>query len=556
MTSLQYTKDNEAHKQEVQSKAKAKVITWGVVWLLLLCTIGPAGGPFTFLVILVGGCILAAKNGGIIAAAFTANAVRDKVQATTHGSADWAGLWDMLEMGAFKPKGAKAQEFALASCKPSSWPDEEPFTALDRRVRVGGHVVTVAPTGTGKGVACVIPTLLEYDGSAIVIDVKGENAAVTARASGAAGPEIYTIDPFGVTGQPKATYNPLAVVDVTNPDCVATSAAIADALVMVNPEAQGADHFDETARKLLQGLILYVCALYPENLRTLAEVRRALTLTPNLFKGMIEHMASDESIAYSIPARVGALVLSVGDRELGSILSTAQRHTEFLDDPRICEALGDSEHAADLRLVKQVRMTVYIVLPAHVIRQNARFMRLFVGGTMQALTATQGAPETNVALILDEFAQLGYLKAIEDNVSLLRSYGVNFWLFLQDMSQLQKTYPRWQTFLANSTKQFFGTSDLDTAKYISESLGQFTQDVVSSGQSHSQNGPGPNHGSESSSTNQSSMARHLLTPDEVMRLDVNKAIVLIKHKRPILASKVNYLHDPEYAGKADPNPFH
>ncbi len=375
MTSLQQTKDNEAHKQEVQSKAKAKVITWGVVWLLLLFTIGPAGGAFTFLVILVAGCVWAAKNMGIISAAFTTNAIRDKTAATTHGSADWAGLWDMLEMGAFKPKGAKAQEFALASCKPSSWPDEEPFNALDRRVRVGGHVVTVAPTGTGKGVACVIPTLLEYDGSAIVIDVKGENAAVTARARRELGQEIYTIDPFGITGQPKATYNPLAVVDVTNPDCVATSAAIADALVMVNPEAQGADHFDETARKLLQGLILYVCALYPENLRTLAEVRRALTLTPNLFKGMIEHMASDESIAYSIPARVAALVLSVGDRELGSILSTAQRHTEFLDDPRICEALGDSEHAADLRLVKQVRMTVYIVLPAHVIRQNARFMR-------------------------------------------------------------------------------------------------------------------------------------------------------------------------------------
>ncbi len=171
MTSLQQTKDNEAHKQEVQSKAKAKVITWGVVWLLLLFTIGPAGGAFTFLVILVAGCVWAAKNMGIISAAFTTNAIRDKTAATTHGSADWAGLWDMLEMGAFKPKGAKAQEFALASCKPSSWPDEEPFNALDRRVRVGGHVVTVAPTGTGKGVACVIPTLLEYDGSAIVIDV-------------------------------------------------------------------------------------------------------------------------------------------------------------------------------------------------------------------------------------------------------------------------------------------------------------------------------------------------------------------------------------------------
>ena len=43
-------------------------------------------------------------------------------------------------------------------------------------------IVTVAPTGSGKGIGAVIPNLLDYPGSALVLDVKGENAAVTARA--------------------------------------------------------------------------------------------------------------------------------------------------------------------------------------------------------------------------------------------------------------------------------------------------------------------------------------------------------------------------------------
>ncbi len=111
--------------------------------------------------------------------------------------------------------------------------------------------------------------------------------------------------------------------------------------------------------------------------------------------------------------------------------------------------------------------------------------------------------------------------------------------------------------MANSTKQFFGCSDVDTAKYISESLGQYTQSIES--QSHSRNHSptaGPAGGSSSSSTSHSHIARALLTPDEVMRLDVTKAIVLIKHKAPIMATKINYLTDPEYVGLADPNPFH
>jgi type IV secretion system protein VirD4 len=57
-----------------------------------------------------------------------------------------------------------------------------------------------------------------------------------------------------------------------------------------------------------------------------------------------------------------------------------------------------------------------------------------------------------VAFLLDEFAQLGRMQAVEDAISLVRGYGAAFWLFVQDLSQLKAIYPKWQTFLAN-TKQ-------------------------------------------------------------------------------------------------------
>ncbi|MCI5142939.1 MAG: transporter, partial [Candidatus Electrothrix sp. ATG1] len=43
-----------------------------------------------------------------------------------------------------------------------------------------GHLLTVAPTRSGKGTGQIIPNLLRWEGSAIVIDIKGENYLKTA----------------------------------------------------------------------------------------------------------------------------------------------------------------------------------------------------------------------------------------------------------------------------------------------------------------------------------------------------------------------------------------
>ena len=59
-----------------------------------------------------------------------------------------------------------------------------------------GHILTCAPTGAGKGVGAVIPNLIDYPGSAFVLDLKGENFAVTARARRQAGQYVFLIDPF------------------------------------------------------------------------------------------------------------------------------------------------------------------------------------------------------------------------------------------------------------------------------------------------------------------------------------------------------------------------
>jgi hypothetical protein len=87
----------------------------------------------------------------------------------------------------------------------------------DRRFRQDGHVLTCAPTGAGKGIGAVIPNLLDYPGSAFVLDFKGEIYAVTASARRALDHDVILIDPFGVTGAPTRSLNWLDTLD--SPTC-------------------------------------------------------------------------------------------------------------------------------------------------------------------------------------------------------------------------------------------------------------------------------------------------------------------------------------------------
>jgi type IV secretion system protein VirD4 len=142
---------------------------------------------------------------------------------------------------------------------------------------------------------------------------------------------------------------------------------------------------------------------------------------------------------------------------------------------------------------------------------------------------------------------------LADSITLLRGYGAQLWVFVQDLSQLKAVYPRWQSFLANTSQQFFGTADYDTACYLSGALGQQTIHFETAGSSYSNQGI-RKPGSVSSSLGEHLQGRPLLTPDEVMRLGPTRPLILIAGEPPYLLDRVNYLTDPDYSGGSIPTP--
>ena len=417
-----------------------------------------------------------------------------------------------------------------------------------------GHVLTVAPTRSGKGVSCVIPNLLDHPGSALVTDPKGENYAVTARWRQELGQAVHAFDPFDVVGG-SAAYNPLDLVDLASPDALDDARMLADMLVL--PEGREGDQafWNEEARAVLAGLILHVAASAPPELRTLTHVRTLLTLPPEPFRDLLDEMR-DSPVLDGLVARSAARILQKAERERSGVISTAQSHTHFLDSPRMATVLRRS--TVDLRVLKRERVTVYLVLPAERLDGYARWLRIMIACGLLAITRTPGQADERVLFLLDEFAHLRRMHPVQRDIGLAGGYGVTFWLVIQDFAQLKSTYPdTWPTFLANvDVLQAFGTNDWDTADYLSRMTGDATVAVVSDNQSTGLSRGYHRQRQLGVAVTRSETGRRLLLPDEVRRLPRDRQLLFAKGSAPVLAERVSYLGDPEFAGRADPNPLY
>lgn len=360
------------------------------------------------------------------------------------------------------------------------------------------HMMTVAGSRAGKGVSAIIPNLICYRGSVLAIDPKAELASITARRRAEQlGQRVYVLDPFERASQNAATYraafNPLSILTPDSPTLVEDAGLIADALVIPG----GRDpHWNDSARNFLEGLILHVATYRGyEGRRDLVTVRTVLMggayIAHETDEGREEASGMDglhvemmhnaglleeagaEGTARAVEASASDF-FEKPDNERGSVLSTARRHTKFLDFPNIQSVLrGHDFDLADLKTAPD-GMTVYLCLPAGRLATCSRWFRLFVNLALEAMEREPSIPVSPVLFCLDEFAALGHMRQIEAAAGQIAGFGVKLWPILQDLTQLKRDYREgWETFMGNAgVLQFFGNNDSTTLEHISKRLGK------------------------------------------------------------------------------------
>jgi type IV secretion system protein VirD4 len=432
-----------------------------------------------------------------------------------------------------------------------------------------GHILTVAGTGSGKGVSTVIPNLLLYEGNAVIIDPKGENYAVTARARESMGHKVICLDPFNVCQEvldrreeERGSFNPFDLIDTSNENFADEAKILADLLVLRTGQEKDS-HWNDKSRSILSGLIMYVAFTMPKHKRHLGTVRDIVMASAEKWGEILQKM-STSILADGLIARTAVMIERMADEERMSVFSAMERHTEFLDSRPVVRSLSSSSF--DLKDIKKGKISVYLVLPPAELATYARLLRVWIGTFIRAMVKIPGKPTNPTLFMLDEAANLGRMDLISQGVTYLRGYGVSLWIILQNLSQLEELYGKgWETFIGNTViQQYFGIQDLKTAEYISKKAGQTTIRTDSQNQGRSREGVPPlgmgfslfYSGSSSIGKTISMATRSLIMPDEVMRLNNSEAILFVRGHPPIATRRMNYFEESLFSGKYDSNPQH
>jgi type IV secretion system protein VirD4 len=484
---------------------------------------------------------------------------------TSFGSAKWATFEHLLEHGMIGSRGFRLGTFAQGEVR-------HPLSYIGDR-----HLLTVAPTRSGKGVSAIIPNLLTYEGSAFVVDPKGENALITATRRGEGDPargitglgqDVYLVDPWDIAatrlGSKPARFNPLIWITADDPDAAENAMLLADALVPEENRGGGESRFwDDESKALLAGLILYVAtAPEEEGQRHLGRVRDILTSDEDKFNAVLENMLNHPNPVVSSTADRTA----AKDAKLRSnVLTGAQAHTHFLDSPRIRESLSATDF--NFEHLKSKKMSVYLILPADRLKTFDRWLRLLI---QQAITVNarniSEKPNLPVLFLLDEMAALGKLTSVEQAYGLMAGFSMQLWGIVQDLSQLARIYGEhgWQTFISNSgVIQYLGSRDKMTAEYFSTLCGVTTVEIhnfswavgKAIGWSRSSSsGQGSSNSTSSSETDNwtrttgiNESQRKLAFPDELMVMKRDEQIVFIENLDPVPARKVRWFEDESLA---------
>jgi type IV secretion system protein VirD4 len=447
-----------------------------------------------------------------------------------NGSARWADAAHLVERS-YGPGGRHTLGYL-----PVTGRGAVPVTYNGER-----HEMIVAPTRGGKGVSGAVVRLLEHPGSVIVLDTKGgELALITALYRKLIfRQKIILIDPEDIVawrlGMKPASINPLGSLQPFGSNAFEGAMATAEACVM--REAHGDSHWDDEAASMIAGLALFCSAIGTADL---GKVRGLLNSSKEQFREWIGAMQNSE---FDLVRAAGNRIENKEERELASVISTAQRHTHFLENSRLAASLsGECLDPNDL--VSGV--SIYIILAGERVRMAKRWLRVLISALMNTVMGLAVKPSEPVLFLLEEMATLERMPIIETAVGLMAGYGLQFLMVIQDFTQLRDLYrERWETFLANSgTIQCFGTNDRFTAEYLSALCGSTSIEQLSleSARERAHIVGDPDYRSAGDAL----IGRRLITPEELMSLHPSVQLIKLAAARPVMAYRPVYFLEERF----------
>lgn len=430
------------------------------------------------------------------------------------------------------------------------------------------HVFCFAPTGSGKDVGLVIPSLLSWTGSALIYDIKKELWASTSGWRRQFS-HCWRFEPTAVDNWVR--YNPLMEVRKGNFE-VRDAQTVADILVDPDGSKERLDHWEKTGHNLLVGTILHV--LYSEPQKDLAGVANFLSNPERSIYDTLRYMLSCNHCngqPHPVVSACAREMLNKSENELSGVVSTAMSFLGLYRDPIIARNTSCSDFSINDLTNADRPVSLYLVIPPSDIDRAKPLVRLLFNQFGRRLTEKMefedSLKESGVArfinknifksqlkivhrhkllFMLNEFTSLGRLGFFETEMTYLRGYGIKCFIICQSLNQLD-IYGQNHSILDNChIRVTYGSLDDRTAKRISELLGQATELRHQLNYAGNRLSPWLGHVMASEQEN----PRPLLTPGEVLQLPGDDALIMAGGMPPYRAKKIMYYQDNRFKDRA------
>jgi type IV secretion system protein VirD4 len=448
-----------------------------------------------------------------------------------HGTARFAGSTDLSKQGFYR-----ASDTSIVVGKKDG-----------KLLHYSGQqfAILAAPTRSGKGVGIVIPNLLSYQGSVVVLDIKQENFDLTSGYRQSIGQSVYLFNPFAEDGKTHR-WNPLSYVSSEHHQRVSDLMSIA---AMLYPDVNAEQKFwVAQARNAFLAFALYLFEQHQHLSRwgmnnantqpTLGNIYRLSSSDGTDLKTYFSALSQQSFLSESCQTAFSGL-LSQAEETFSSIMGTFKEPLNPWVNPMVDAATsGDDFLLTDVRKRK---MSIYIGILPNKLAESRLIVNLFFSQLINLNTKELPNPELphQCLLLMDEFTSIGKVEIIATAVSYMAGYNLRLLPIIQSMAQLDAVYGKEhaRTLITNHALQIlYAPREQQDANDYSEMLGYTTvrKESVSKGKSER-------------TVSEHEERRALMLPQELKAMGADKEVFLYEGlPHPVLCEKIRYYQDKHF----------
>ena len=468
-----------------------------------------------------------------------------------HGDARFATLSDLKKAGLLKQT---PQSILIGTYK-------------SRYLWLGGaqHVITISPTRSGKTTSIAIPVLLSYQGSMVVLDLKGELYQATSGWRQAQGHAIRVWAPYDETGNTHR-FNPLTPLAGTDPGKrigeIQTIAAI------LYPDEVGKDPFWTAQSRAAftafasflfeawdHGCQADLAGTHPNTDERFPSLERILRFSSGTHgqgtKEMLQTLLTDRGCAFIRPQTrtVFGNLLGLAEQTFSSVIATMQAPLQQFLNPILAAATNATDF--DVASLRKRATTLYVIIPTNKLDESSKLLNIFfstvIGSNLTRQLGEEPELKYQMLMLMDEFTAMGRMDVWAKRISISASYGVRDLCIVQSRAQLRSAYgdDDAQNFITNHGAQIvFAPREQSDANEYSEMLGNKTLR-----KQHRSISRGP--GTHQVSINHTEEKRALFLPQEIKELPADEELIFYEGCKPIRAKKNWYFKDRQLKQRAN-----